>query len=137
MRIVFFGTPEIAAGVLSAVIAAGHDVCLAVTRADKPSGRGHKLIPSPVKSLALGHGIDVYQPSGIRSPEALEYLRSMKADMFLTVAPAGGACHTAARMRERTRVAAAEASRSIAHQPRHHQRRHRRRRYGYDDGRRH
>lgn len=86
MKIVFFGTPEIAAGVLEAVLEAGHDVCLAVTRADKPKGRGNKICFSPVKEAAIRHGIEVYQPTGLKDPEVWERLRDENADMFLTVA---------------------------------------------------
>ncbi len=86
MRIVFFGTPEIAAGVLEAVLDAGHDVCLVVTRADKPKGRGNKIIFSPVKELAISRDIEVFQPSGLKDAAVQDKLASMNADLFLTVA---------------------------------------------------
>lgn len=86
MKIVFFGTPEIASGVLEAVIAAGHEVSLVVTRADKPKGRGKKIVFSPIKELAIKNGIEVYQPTGLRDPEVWERLRAENADVFLTVA---------------------------------------------------
>ena len=86
MKIVFFGTPEIASGVLEAVLDAGHEVSLVVTRADKPRGRGNKIVFSPVKQLALERGIEVYQPQTLRIPEVWERLKAENADMFLTVA---------------------------------------------------
>ncbi len=66
MRITFAGTPEFAATALAALIAAGHDVRLVLTQPDRPAGRGLKLLPSPVKALALQHGIAVAQPRSLR-----------------------------------------------------------------------
>jgi methionyl-tRNA formyltransferase len=59
MRLVFLGTPEAAVPTLEAVIDAGHDVLLVVTRPDRRRGRGSELTPSPVKSAALRHGLSV------------------------------------------------------------------------------
>ncbi len=86
MKIVFFGTPEIAAGVLDEVLNNGYDVCLVVTRADKPKGRGNKIAFSPVKELALGRGIEVFQPLTLKDKDVWEKLKSTNADLFLTVA---------------------------------------------------
>lgn len=66
MRIVFAGTPEFARTALEAILAAGHDVPLVLTQPDRPSGRGMKLRPSPVKALAQKHGIPVAQPRSLR-----------------------------------------------------------------------
>lgn len=66
MRIVFAGTPEFAAEALGAIIGAGHEVPLVLTQPDRPSGRGMKLRPSPVKALAQAHGIEVAQPRSLR-----------------------------------------------------------------------
>lgn len=66
MRIVFAGTPEFARLALEAVIDAGHQVPLVMTQPDRPSGRGMKLRPSPVKALAQEHGIAVAQPRSLR-----------------------------------------------------------------------
>ena len=58
MRVVFMGTPAFAAEALRAICEeGGHDVVLVVTNPDKPSGRGHKLTPPPVKAYALSRGI--------------------------------------------------------------------------------
>ena len=53
MRIVFMGTPDIAAGVLEALIKSRHEIVGAVTQPDKPNARGNEIIFSPVKKLAL------------------------------------------------------------------------------------
>ncbi|MBL8352415.1 MAG: methionyl-tRNA formyltransferase [Burkholderiaceae bacterium] len=66
MRLVFAGTPEFAATALAALLAAGHEVPLVLTQPDRPAGRGLKLQPSPVKALALRHGLAVAQPRSLR-----------------------------------------------------------------------
>ncbi|MGB3290240.1 MAG: methionyl-tRNA formyltransferase [Burkholderiaceae bacterium] len=66
MRIVFAGTPEFARLALDALIAAGHQLPLVLTQPDRPSGRGLKLTPSPVKQAALAAGIPVCQPRSLR-----------------------------------------------------------------------
>lgn len=66
-EIVFFGTPELAASVLRGLLGSGiAKVAAVVTQPDRPSGRGQKLQPSPVKSLATAKGIPVFQPKSIR-----------------------------------------------------------------------
>jgi methionyl-tRNA formyltransferase len=59
MRLVFLGTPDAAVPTLDAVIEAGHDVVLVVTRPDRRRGRGNELTASPVKAAALRHGLTV------------------------------------------------------------------------------
>ena len=66
MRIAFAGTPEFARQALDALIGAGHDVVCVLTQPDRPSGRGMKLVPSPVKQAALDAGIPVLQPRSLR-----------------------------------------------------------------------
>jgi methionyl-tRNA formyltransferase len=66
MKVAFAGTPEFAAQALAALLAAGHTVPLVLTQPDRPAGRGLKLQPSPVKALALAHGIAVAQPRSLR-----------------------------------------------------------------------
>ena len=75
MRVIFMGTPDFSVGTLEALIAAGHDVCLAVTQPDKPKGRGGKMQYTPVKEKALFYDIPVYQPKRVRDPECVEELR--------------------------------------------------------------
>lgn len=66
MRIAFAGTPEFARVALAALLAAGHEVALVLTQPDRPAGRGLKLQPSPVKQLALAHGLSIAQPRSLR-----------------------------------------------------------------------
>ena len=66
MNIVFAGTPEFARVALAQLLAAGHHVPLVLTQPDRPAGRGMQLQASPVKQLALAHGIAVAQPRSLR-----------------------------------------------------------------------
>lgn len=66
LRVAFAGTPEFAAVALAAIRGAGYEVPLVLTQPDRPAGRGMKLTPSPVKQLALAHGLAVAQPQGLK-----------------------------------------------------------------------
>ena len=66
MRVIFAGTPAFAASTLQALIESSHIVELVLTQPDRPSGRGMRLQPSPVKQLALAHGLAIAQPMGLR-----------------------------------------------------------------------
>lgn len=86
MRIVFMGTPDFAVGALEAMIEAGHEVIAVVTQPDKPKGRGKEMQCPPVKECALAHGIEVFQPEKVKTPEAVEVLRGYGADIFVVAA---------------------------------------------------
>ncbi|WP_437879759.1 methionyl-tRNA formyltransferase [Pseudomonas sp. LRF_L74] len=86
MRIVFAGTPEFAAQHLQALLDDGRQVVAVYTQPDRPAGRGQKLMPSPVKQLALQHGIAVYQPQTLRDADAQAELAALNADLMVVVA---------------------------------------------------
>ena len=86
MRVVFMGTPDIAATCLKKILADGFDVVGVYTQPDRPKGRGMKMIFSPVKEVALAEGIPVFQPENFRSDEAVEQLRELKPDVVAVVA---------------------------------------------------
>lgn len=86
MKIVFMGTPDFAVGALEALVEAGHEVAAVVTQPDKPKGRGKEMQQTPVKECALRHNIPVFQPVKIKTPEAVEVLRSYGADLFVVAA---------------------------------------------------
>ena len=86
MRIVFAGTPDFAASHLQALLDAGRDIVAVYTQPDRPAGRGQKLAPSPVKQLAVQHGIAVYQPQTLRDPAAQAELAALQADLMVVVA---------------------------------------------------
>lgn len=85
-RIVFMGTPEFAVEPLKKLLEKQYDVAAVVTVADKQSGRGLKLRPSPVKSFALEHNIPVLQPLNLNNPSFIDELTRFKADLFIVVA---------------------------------------------------
>lgn len=86
MKIVFMGTPATAVPTLERIAADGHDVVAVYTQPDRPSGRGNKVVFSPVKAKALELGIPVLQPEKVRTEEALETFRSYSADVAVVVA---------------------------------------------------
>lgn len=86
MRILFMGTPDIAASCLTALLDAGEEVVAVVTQADRPKGRGYVLTPPPVKVTALSRGIPVYQPSSLRDGSFDETLSALAPDLIAVVA---------------------------------------------------
>lgn len=86
MRIVFMGTPDFAVPSLEALLRRGHEIAAVYTQPDKPKGRGHKLLPPPVKVLALEHNIPVYQPTTFRNAEAVETLRALQPELIVVAA---------------------------------------------------
>jgi len=66
LRVAFAGTPEFAAVALRRLVAARFDIALVLTQPDRPAGRGLKLQASPVKELALAHGMAIAQPRSLR-----------------------------------------------------------------------
>lgn len=86
IKIVFFGTPEFAVESLDSLLKAGCDVEAVVTMPDKAAGRGHKLYQSDVKRYATEQGLKILQPEKLKSPEFLEELRNINADLFIVIA---------------------------------------------------
>ena len=84
VRILFMGTPEIAAHVLSRLLEQGFHVIGVVCNEDKPTGRKKTLTPPPTKVVALEHNIPVYQPHRIREDHA--FLNGLEIDLILTMA---------------------------------------------------
>ena len=86
MRVVFMGTPDIAATCLKKILADGFEVVGVYTQPDRPKGRGMKLVASPVKEVAVAAGIPVFQPENFRSDEDVQALRDLKPDVCAVVA---------------------------------------------------
>ncbi|NET29020.1 methionyl-tRNA formyltransferase [Okeania sp. SIO1I7] len=88
MKIIFFGTPQFAVPTLEKLLTRPEiEVVAVVTQPDKRRGRGNKLIPSPVKSLAVSHSIPVWQPRRVKKhTETLNLLRQAQVDVFVVVA---------------------------------------------------
>ena len=86
MKIIFAGTPDFAVPALQMLIDSEHDVCAVYTQPDRPSGRGKKLKPGPVKQLAGDAGLAVFQPETFKDPQQIQQLRSFDADLLVVVA---------------------------------------------------
>lgn len=86
LRIIFAGTPDFAATSLKALLNSEHSVVAVYTQPDRPSGRGRKLTPSPVKAIALEHDIAVYQPQSLKDETAQAELGAIEADLMVVVA---------------------------------------------------
>ena len=86
MRILFMGTPDIAAECLKALYAAGHDICAVYTRRDKPVGRKQVLTAPPVKEVALAHGTPVFQPRTLRDGSEDDTIRALAPELIVVVA---------------------------------------------------
>ena len=86
MKIVFFGTPDIAAAVLKRLIASRHDVIAVVTQPDRAKGRGKTVAFSPVKELALENGIKILQPEKVGDDLFLDELEALGADIHAVTA---------------------------------------------------
>jgi methionyl-tRNA formyltransferase len=85
MKIIFAGTPQFAASALAALLKV-HQVVAVLTQPDRPSGRGMQLTPSPVKLLALEHGLPVLQPATLRTEEIQQQLAELGADVMIVAA---------------------------------------------------
>ncbi|MGI8555584.1 MAG: methionyl-tRNA formyltransferase [Pyrinomonadaceae bacterium] len=86
MKIVFMGTPGAAVESLRQILSDGHEIAAVYTQPDKPAGRGNKLTASPVKEFALQNNLQVFQPTRIKTPEALEIFKSHNAEVAVVVA---------------------------------------------------
>jgi len=85
-RIIFAGTPEFSVPPLRALLASPHQVVAVYTQPDRPSGRGRKLTPSPVKEVAVDAGIPVMQPPNFKDPTSIAELAALDADLMVVVA---------------------------------------------------
>ena len=86
MKIIFAGTPDFAAVALQSLLDSQHEIIAVYTQPDRPAGRGRKLTASPVKALALEHGIPVYQPVSLKDEAAQQELIELQADIMIVVA---------------------------------------------------
>lgn len=85
MKIIFAGTPDFAASALDALIGK-HEVVAVLTQPDRPSGRGMQLSASPVKQLALQHGLLVLQPETLKTEQAQKEIADLDADVMVVAA---------------------------------------------------
>lgn len=86
LRVAFAGTPEFAREALAELLASKHQLVGVLTQPDRPSGRGRKLTPSPVKALALERNVPVDQPASLKTEGAFDTLASWNADVLVVAA---------------------------------------------------
>jgi len=86
MRLVFMGTPSFALPTLQAVHQAGHDIVAVYTQPPRPAGRGQKETPSIIHAYALEHGLPVYTPVSLKSPEMQAEFAAHGADAAIVAA---------------------------------------------------
>jgi methionyl-tRNA formyltransferase len=85
-RLIFLGTPQFAVPSLAALLKAGEEVLAVITQPDRPRGRGQKLSLSPVKELALSHGLPVLQPVRLNDPEFVAALKDLAPELMVATA---------------------------------------------------
>ena len=86
MKILFMGTSEFAVPSLEKLIAEGFELIGVVTQPDRPSGRGKRLTPSPIKVVATAHNLPIYQPERVRHRDSVRVLRELQPDVIVVVA---------------------------------------------------
>ena len=86
LRLAFAGTPEFALPALEMLLETEHEIALVLTQPDRPAGRGRRLTPSPVKSMALDHGLEVATPTSLRQPEQVALIGDFQLDLMIVVA---------------------------------------------------
>ncbi len=86
MRIIFIGTPDFAVPVLRGLLSGGHQIVAVVTRPDRPAGRGRRLMPPPVKTFAVEHGLALSQPPSLRREVVAQELTEMKPEAMVVAA---------------------------------------------------
>lgn len=86
LKIVFLGTPDFAVESLRRIHEGGYNIVGVITMPDKPAGRGHKLLHSPVKQYAVANNLPLLQPVNLKDPQFVEELRSLGANLFVVIA---------------------------------------------------
>lgn len=86
MKVLYFGTPRFAVPTLELILQSSHTVVGVVTQPDRPRGRGHHVTASPVKAVALTHGLPVLQPTRMKDDEWLDQVRALGADIGVVAA---------------------------------------------------
>ncbi len=84
--VIFMGTPDFAVPSLKALVEYGHKVLAVITQPDRHKGRGRKVLPSPVKQVAMDYGLKILQPESASTPEFCKEVRLMEPDLLVVVA---------------------------------------------------
>lgn len=86
MKVLFLGTSAFACPALEILLASPHEIIGVVTQPDRPKGRGQKLSPPAIKSLALAKKIPIFQPEKLRHPSSVELIKSLAPELIAVVA---------------------------------------------------
>lgn len=86
LRIIYAGTPDFACAPLQALLDSSHQILAVFTQPDRPAGRGRQLQASPVKQLALQHGLPVYQPERLNQEELRVQMAALQPDLMVVTA---------------------------------------------------
>jgi methionyl-tRNA formyltransferase len=86
LRVIFFGTPAFAVPTLERLLRSAHTVVGVVTQPDRPRGRGHQVVDSPVKQVALAAGLPVLQPARLKDESFLRNAAALDADLGIVAA---------------------------------------------------
>lgn len=86
MKLIFMGTPDFAVPSLNALLDAGHTVAAVFTQPDKPTGRGLKMTPPPVKQRASECGLEVYQPASMKDEQVHQLIKDINAECIVVAA---------------------------------------------------
>jgi len=86
LKIIFIGTADFGAQVLEKLADSKEKKLMVVTQPDRPQGRGRKILPTPIKKVALSKGLEVFQPENINDEESLKRLKEFNSDIILVVA---------------------------------------------------
>ena len=86
LKIIFMGTADFGGPVLEKLADSKEKKLMVVTQPDRPQGRGRKILPTPIKKVALSKGLEIFQPENINDEESLERLKEFNPDIILVVA---------------------------------------------------
>ncbi len=86
LRIAYAGTPEFAVPALQAIMASQHTLVMVLTQPDRKSGRGRKIIETPVKQTVTSEKVKVFQPENVNSHEVLDYIEKHHLDLLVVAA---------------------------------------------------
>jgi len=86
LKIIFMGTADFGGPVLEKLADSKEKKLMVITQPDRPQGRGRKILPTPIKKVALSKGLEIFQPENINNEESLKRLKEFNPDIILVVA---------------------------------------------------
>lgn len=86
MKVIFMGTPEFAVPALKAIANSAHTLVAVYTKPPAKSGRGQKLVISPIHEIANNMNIPVYYPTSLKSPTIQHQIKELEADIVVVAA---------------------------------------------------